>query len=451
MFVGTAGGTLLFYSFYQSRYATGMLDRAAAGISHTSRISFGYENISETDSGDGQNDFGKLAGGQDTDCSHRDRPERSKMADVEGQSDGGRKVKFESPLLETAIPLENNPASGPSQTQGLIENPQPPEATVSGQGPVKTSADTLVVSSLVPPHGVMRPESKAVEIVKGIAEPRKSVASQANNNEPLQPNLDDLQHVIQSNASHQDPETPIYIEDEIPGAYLTLYKVSMLVERMFSSTFFDDHWAIGLSEKRLYTAIELLLKNDQALGSQFAIFSFTGVSMSAAGSTLNNASERFSFAVFAVLAAAGFLCGITCSVLSGMLLRQISLTQTKEEGTAHEFSEEFGFYLRMIGGLNSFAGIFIATAIFHFLLSIFQVTPAIALPLGAIWIVTGSVLLESFMASFSYWSLNEVFEDLGELVEPPEMNSPSPVTGTLQQIIRLFNKCILRRDRNKDE
>jgi hypothetical protein len=430
-----------------------MLDRAAAGISHTSRISFGYENVSETDSGDGQTDFGKLDGEKDPARSNRHRPELSKPHDAESQLSDGRKVKFESPPLETVVQLETYPVSDPvvSQAQGLNQNPQPSEAPVPVQGLVTTSPDTPVPSSVVPSGPVLRPESQAADVVTGLAEPEKGNVSQANNNQGPQADSDDIRIVVHSSGSAHEAESPIIIEDEIPGAYLTLYKVSMLVERMFSSTFFDDHWAIGLSEKRLYTAIELLLRNDQALGSQFAIFSFTGVSMSAAGSTLNNASERFSFAVFAVLAASGFLCGITCSILSGMLLRQISLTQTKEEGTAHEFSEEFGFYLRMVGGLNSFAGIFIATAIFHFLLSIFQVTPAIALPLGAVWIVAGSVLLESFMASFSYWSLNEVFEDLGELVEPPEMNSPSPVTGTLQQIIRWVNKSILRRGQNKDE
>jgi hypothetical protein len=433
MFIGTACGTLLFYSFYQSRYATSLLDKAAAGISSTSRISFGYENIKDSSS---VGSDGRSHQEPRQQISEEDS-RRKKDTNPEGKEDECRKVYFGS--VQPSAPSASHTTQGPTQDQ---------------------SSSALQDFGSAPGHPPKDPQAQAAGPTHGPAaihaSDRASNEGPGNiventNCEPTHGYGEDTRLDVQADDSFHEISSPISLEEEIPGAYLTLYKVSMLVERMFSSTFFDDHWAIGLSEKRLYSAIELLLKNDQALGSQFAIFAFTGVSMSAAGSTLDKASERFSFAVFAVVAAAGFLCGITCSVLSGMLLRQISLTQTKEDGTAHEFSEEFGHYLRMVGGLNSFAGIFIATAVFHFLLSIFQVTPAIALPLGALWIVAGSVLLESFMASFSYWSLKEVFEDLGELVEPPEVNSPSPVTGTLQHIGRWINTRILRRGRNKGD
>lgn len=87
-------------------------------------------------------------------------------------------------------------------------------------------------------------------------------------------------------------------------------------------------------------------------------------------------------------------------------------------------------------------GMFLATAIFHFLLSIFGVSPAAAIPLAAIWLLGGSVLMESFLASFAFWSLNEVFEDLGEFVESPDLQSPSPVTGTIQILYRSFRKAL---------
>jgi uncharacterized membrane protein len=163
------------------------------------------------------------------------------------------------------------------------------------------------------------------------------------------------------------------------------------------------------------------------------------------------AGARFSFSVFAVLAACGFLCGLTGQLLADRMIRLIAMTQTKEEGTAHEFAAEFGGYFRIIGGLIGFAGMFLSTAVFHFLFSIFQVSLAIALPLAIVWMLASSVVLESFLASFSYWSLNEVFEDLGELVDHPELNSPSPVTGTIQRLSRWFKHRVLRMGRNKKE
>lgn len=82
---------------------------------------------------------------------------------------------------------------------------------------------------------------------------------------------------------------------------------------------------------------------------------------------------------------------------------------------------------------------FLATAIFHFLLSIFRVSPVAAVLLAAIWLLAGSVLMESFIASFTYWSLNEVFDDLGEFVDPPDRQSPNPVTGSMQMFFRWLN------------
>lgn len=239
-------------------------------------------------------------------------------------------------------------------------------------------------------------------------------------------------------------------EEQSEGdALLRLYQVSMLVERLHSSFYFDDaSMLIGLSEEQVFTAMETILNSDSALGKQFAAFSFTAVAISSRGAALG-ASDlapgvQFSFSVFSLLGAAGFLCGLTSSVMADLMLRQLSMTQTKEENTGHYFAAQFGSFLRLNGGLNGFAACFLATAVFHFMVSIFQVSLWVALPLGALWLVGGSVAVESFLASYSYWQLSEVFDDLGEVVEPPILQSPSPVTGSIQivarHVRRIWNK-----------
>jgi hypothetical protein len=100
--------------------------------------------------------------------------------------------------------------------------------------------------------------------------------------------------------------------------------------------------------------------------------------------------------------------------------------------------------------------------IFHFLVSIFKVSPWAVVPLGMVWVLGGSgapkppsdeatlrnprasvssltdglallpptlkVAIESFLASYAYWQLAEVFHEFGSAVDPPVFQSPSPVT-----------------------
>lgn len=145
-------------------------------------------------------------------------------------------------------------------------------------------------------------------------------------------------------------------------------------------------------------------------------FSFIAISMSSAGARLNLAGTetgtdshaRFVFSVFSLLAASAFLCAVLATLLSQLVKRQLALTQTKEDHTAHEFAARFGFYIRLGGGLTSFAAMFLATAIFHFLLSIYQVPVSVAVALAACWIVGGTLAVESFMSKFGLWTLGEV-------------------------------------------
>lgn len=60
------------------------------------------------------------------------------------------------------------------------------------------------------------------------------------------------------------------------------------------------------------------------------------------------------------------------------------------------------------------------------------------------------VAIESFLASYAYWQLTEVFSDLGETVDPPIQLSPSPVTGSIQIVIRRVRKLLGRKEEKGD-
>jgi hypothetical protein len=81
----------------------------------------------------------------------------------------------------------------------------------------------------------------------------------------------------------------------------------------------------------------------------------------------------------------------------------------------------------------------------HFLVSIFEVRFYVVLPMMFIWIVGGCVAIESFLASFFYLQLADVFDDLGEIVDPPKVQSPSPISGTLQIVARYVKGLITKR------
>jgi hypothetical protein len=188
----------------------------------------------------------------------------------------------------------------------------------------------------------------------------------------------------------------------------------------------------------VYDAIQTALNSDIGLGQIFASFSFIGVSISSQGArltgdTLAERHVRFAFSLFSLVSSTGFLSALLASVLAQLVKRQLSLTQTKEDHTAHEFAGRFGLYIRLIGGLNTFAAVFLATALFHFLLSIYRVSAGITLTIGVLWVIGGALVIETFFSRFGRWTLQEIMEDLGEVVDSPTMKlSSSPVTGSLQ-------------------
>lgn len=410
----SAVGCCLFYARYTSWYATMLLDKAAVGLSENARLSFGLDSTASN--GDSQS----------------------------------------SDMLES-LPADDTDASAgqwlasEAEPGGKVSETQPGDAVVdfdlSLEAPVSTT----------PPAGAV---SKSVSI--GPTSVRHHSIEAFTAEDSVTQNASGRRRSSESSfgmLSMQDlnrKRTVGYRDVEDGSALLRLFQVSMLVERMSSSTYFSEAWATGLSEAQLYTAIERILSNDLVLGRQFAAFSFTAVAISSKGTSLGKqteetvAGEQFSFALFGLLSAAGFLSGLTSSVLADLIHRQISMTQTKEDGTAHEFAAEFGYYMRVIGGLNGFAGMFLATAVFHFLISIFRVSVAAVLPVAIVWLLGSAVIFESFQASFSYWTLTEVFDDLGEIVDRPDMLSPSPVTGSLQRagrfLVSASNRLIPKRE-----
>jgi hypothetical protein len=155
--------------------------------------------------------------------------------------------------------------------------------------------------------------------------------------------------------------------DDDSGSSLHLLQVSFLVERLTASAYFDHKcMLLGLSEAQVYAAIEMLLSTDSVLGRQFAAFSFTAIAISSRSVAKTGdatQSPYFAYGVFSMLSSAGFLCGLTSSILADMMRRQLSLTQTREENTGHIFAQKFATYIRLISGLNGFAGMFLATAV----------------------------------------------------------------------------------------
>lgn len=76
-------------------------------------------------------------------------------------------------------------------------------------------------------------------------------------------------------------------------------------------------------------------------------------------------------------------------------------------------------------------------------------SPYAALPLGILWLIGGSLVVEAFISCYAYWQLSEVFDDIGETVDPPILQSPSPVTGILQIIRRRVKRHFWKHE--KDE
>lgn len=107
-----------------------------------------------------------------------------------------------------------------------------------------------------------------------------------------------------------------------------------MVQRLNASLYFADD-LLGLSEAQVYDAITVTLESDREMGRSLAAFAFTSLAISSRGVPLSSSDSfylagQFSFSIFGMLAASGFLCGLTAAVFADIMLRQFALTNTKE-------------------------------------------------------------------------------------------------------------------------
>eukprot|EP00171_Calliarthron_tuberculosum_P008617 IDg8617t1 len=242
----------------------------------------------------------------------------------------------------------------------------------------------------------------------------------------------------------------------------------MFVQRIYGSTYFDESWAFGLSEAQLHDAIRIMLQTDSTLGRQYAAFSFAAIAVASRGvPTITTATQpaatasvtaavasaileqearkrllQFNFGIFSFLGALTFVAGLTAAVLSDLILRQMSFTQISREGTAHFFANRFGFFIRVVGGLNSSAGMFLSTSVLHFLLNIFKVNPFAVIILGGAWLILGTMVMDSFFSNYHFWRMSEILDDV-TLIAEPDVTSPSPITGVLQLCMAQIRKVRL--------
>lgn len=322
IFVVTSTAYVLLSSKYSSHYAKKLLDRAAAGMASEDETSYSCEEQTA--------DFSNASYSAATNAANMlsRRYTKMQLSGLAGESsviDSALEKQCQNSNEDCSCVLDADVENSRGQdVQQINEISDAGEHVLTVQENMNVSEGGSDVSS-------------SKDICVNFVEPRKTEA--------------------------RAPDTKD--EDLLSSGLLRLYQVSMLIERMFGSSYFDDQWAIGLTEDRLYDAIIQILTSDIALGQQFAAFSFTAVAISSKGTSLGPGSDavsasgvRFSFGLFGLLAASGFLCGLTSSILADFMLRKIALTQTKDERTSHEFAAEFGFYLRVTGGLNGFAGMY---------------------------------------------------------------------------------------------
>lgn len=140
------------------------------------------------------------------------------------------------------------------------------------------------------------------------------------------------------------------------------------------------------------------------------------------------------------LGSLAFSCGMVSAILSDLIVRQMAFTQVKADGTIHEFVKKFGFFIRLMGTLNSCAGLSLMTGVVVLLLSIFRVHPVAVFPLSAAWLILGSITIDSFFTKYHFWNMSEIINDVGSVLDDPDIQSPSPITGSMQSVSRKFKQ-----------
>lgn len=400
IFVATAMGMILFYSTYRSRYATRLMQKSAVGTVYEDKFTTHHV----TDAHASKN------GNQETSdaCSI----DSLDAIDVEAA------VKVDAPRHPT--PIARIPSPVPSLPR-----------TDTSANP---AASAPALSSSI----------RAATAPDGAADRRHSMDVG-----DLDFPTDYLPGAPEIKLPAMDPSRAIGFDDR-SGATLQLYQASMFVRRIYGSTYFDESWTFGLSEEQVCNAVKVMLTSDSVLGRQYAAFSFAAIAVASRGvpavgvtGSLTNAAKltQFNFGIFSFLGALAFVSGLTSAVLADLILRQMSFTEISREGTAHGFVQRFGFFIRVVGGVNSSAGMFLSTAVLHFLISIFKVSPFAVMALGAAWLILGTMVSESFFSNFHFWRMSEILDDVNHIAEP-DVRSPSPLTGALQFLMAQFRKAV---------
>lgn len=411
IFFSTSAGIILFYSSYRSRYATELMRKASCGTSYAQRYSPSFQiNMSRI-----------LSAPYDL----------VTFASPPSKENSNKETESESESLDAELATVDNASVGTRRSQG----------------------------SAILPEAVLQPGPNG--------------ADQAAIHHAFFESSDDTRN--KKNDSQVNPLSPAEAigfgankgrdSDGFAGATLRLYQASMFVQRIYGSTFFDESWSFGLSESQLHEAVKFTLQTDSSLGRQFAAFSFAAIAVAsravqapgqaptpASNAALRSAFESslFSFGIFSYLGALTFVCGLTSAILADLILRQMAFTQISREGTAHGFIRRFGFFIRVVGGLNSTAGMFLSTAVLHFLLSIFKVHPAAVLPLSFAWLLLGTMVVESFFSNYHFWRMSEILDDV-TLIAEPDVRSPSPMTGVMQILMAQIRKIVFRKKKEREE
>lgn len=402
IFVATAIGMILFYSAYRSRYATRLMQKSAVGTV--------YEDKFKT---------------------HHATDANPSKDGNQGTSDACSIDSLDSIDVEAAVKVD-----APRHPTPITRNPSPVPSLPRTDTSANPAASAPALSSSI----------RAATAPDDAADRRHSIGD-------LDFPTDYLPGPPEIKRPAMDPSRAIGFDDR-SGATLQLYQASMFVRRIYGSTYFDESWTFGLSEEQVCNAVKVMLTSDSVLGRQYAAFSFAAIAVASrgvpavgatgAGGTNEAQLTQFNFGIFSFLGALAFVSGLTSAVLADLILRQMSFTEISREGTAHGFVQRFGFFIRVVGGVNSSAGMFLSTAVLHFLISIFKVSPFAVMALGAAWLILGTMVSESFFSNFHFWRMSEILDDVNHIAEP-DVRSPSPLTGALQFLMAQFRKAVKRR------
>lgn len=437
-FIATAVGMILFYSLYRSTYSTRLMRRAAVGTEYTHiyKNPDGLKRIS-TFTGN----LNRVLSSNSNQSDDSDSLDAATELNTVVTGTASLNLGSPSPRLPSvsapALPTSPKPSSNIRDIDEIV-SAEPKETEENIGRPVHVTAeDAAGIQSFFDDDS-----HKSLGV--------KSEGAKSEGN-----------YMRKQMSDFMSPSRAIGFESDDPaptnsGASLRLYQASMFVQRIYGSSYFDESWAFGLSESQLYEAIRGMLGTDSTLGRQYSAFSFAAIAVSSRGvpastivaNTANPTPDQlkekfladlgmFNFGIFSFLGGLAFISGITAAILADSILRQMAFSNIKSN--THFFAIRFGFFIRVVGSLNSLAGMFLSSALMHFLLSIFKVNIFAVLILSATWLICGTMCMESFFSNYHFWRMSECLDDIS-LIAEPDVLSPSPLIGSLQYAMRQLRR-----------